>query len=87
MVVRVQVALAPYYAALRAVRRCLNPATIIACGLAVWRLGEDLEWTGRFAISGGLFSHWQVWLGIAVLLQVLDSMLQRFTRGGGADAS
>jgi hypothetical protein len=67
-----------------AFRRWLSPASAVALLLALWRLGSDLNWTGRFAISQGLFSHWQVWLAMAVLLQVVAWMLQRHGRGGGA---
>ncbi len=65
-------------------RRWLAPASAVALGVALWRLAYDLDWTGRFAISDGLFSHWQVWMALAVLLQVLDAMLGRFGHGGAA---
>jgi hypothetical protein len=42
-----------------------------------------LKWTGEFAISRGVFSHWQVWLAMAVILQVCAAMLNRYGRGGG----
>jgi hypothetical protein len=45
--------------------------------MALWRLAYDLNWTGSFAVSEGVFSHWQVWMGLALLLQVLDAMLVR----------
>ena len=47
----------------------LSPASVVAVVLAFWRLGADLGWTGHFAISTGLFSHWQVWMALAVGLQ------------------
>ena len=65
-------------------RRWLAPASAVALVAALWRLAYDLDLTGRFAISEGLFSHWQVWMGLAVLLQVLDAMLGRFGHGGAA---
>jgi hypothetical protein len=40
--------------------------------MALWRLGYDLDWTGRFAISGGIFSHWQVWMALALVLRVVQ---------------
>lgn len=58
----------------------LTPASFLAYMLALWRLGADLQWTGEFAISSGLFSHWQVWLALAALLQVAGSMLRRYHR-------
>src|SRR5271157_1810947 len=47
----------------------LPPFSVIALILAFWRLGADLGWTAQFAISAGLFSHWQVWMALAVGLQ------------------
>jgi hypothetical protein len=46
----------------------LSPASAVALALAFWRLGADLGWTAQFAISSGLFSHWQVWMALSVLL-------------------
>lgn len=62
----------------------LNLCSVVALLAAFWRLGNDLNWTKRFAISQGLFSHWQLWLALAVLLQVAATILQRHSRGGGA---
>ena len=64
--------------------RGLNLASVMALVLALWHLGNDLNWTQRFAISQGLFSHWQLWLAAAILLQVAATLLQRHSRGGGA---
>jgi hypothetical protein len=61
----------------------LTPAALMALVLGCWRLGSDLNWTGEFAISHGLFSHWQVWIALAALLQVCASILNRYGRGGG----
>ena len=49
----------------------------MALALALWRLGYDLSWTKRFAIPDGLFSHWQLWMALAVLFQVIAAKLQR----------
>jgi len=54
----------------------------MAAGLAAWRLGADLKWTGQFAISEGLFSHWQVWVAMAAILQTFAALLIRYGRGG-----
>lgn len=62
----------------------LTPAALVACVLAFWRLSSDLNWTGEFAISSGLFSHWQVWIVMGVLLQFCASTLNRYGRGAGA---
>jgi hypothetical protein len=63
--------------AARAVASMLSPAAAIALVLGFWRLGADLGWTGKFAISDGLFSHWQVWFALAVILEALSSTILR----------
>jgi len=65
----------------------LNPATVMACILALWRLAADLHWTNTFAISSGLFSHWQVWMAAAALLHFCSRALNRYGRGGDAPAA
>jgi len=66
------------------VRRWLHPASAVALLLALWRLAFDLNLAGRFADFDGLFSHWQFWMALAVLLQIVDAMLARFGAGGAA---
>ncbi len=56
----------------------LTPASVMAAILGVWRICADIGLTGEFAISTGLFSHWQVWLGIAAALQLLSLALGRY---------
>ena len=65
----------------------LTPASAMALALACWRIAADLNWTSSFAIPSGLFSHWQAWLGAAVLLQVVSRVLNRYARNGDAAAS
>lgn len=60
----------------------LTPAALMALALGIWRLGSDLDIAGEFAISGGLFSHWQVWIAMAGLLQTCASILNRYGRRG-----
>lgn len=60
----------------------LTPAALIATLLALWRIAADLNWTNRFAIASGLFSHWQVWLAGAAVLQLCARTLNRYGRGG-----
>lgn len=60
----------------------LTPAALMAYALGLWRLGADLQLTGAFAISSGFFSHWQVWLPLAVVLQLTALALNRYGRGG-----
>jgi hypothetical protein len=61
----------------------LTPAAVMACVLTLWRLAADLNVTGQFPITEGLFSHWQVWLTVAVTLQFSAILLNRY---GKADA-
>jgi hypothetical protein len=46
----------------------LSPAAVVALGLGLWRVTADLGWTETFPISHGLFSHWQVWIALAIAL-------------------
>ena len=64
----------------------LTPAALMAFALGFWRFGSDMRWTGEFAISSGLFSHWQVWTAMGVTIQVCAVALGRYGHGGGADA-
>jgi hypothetical protein len=72
--VQTQQELAPLLAAF------LSPASVVALVLAFWRLGADLGWTGQFAISTGLFSHWQVWMALAVGLQTWAAHLSKIQK-------
>jgi hypothetical protein len=49
--------------------------------LGFWRLGADMGVTGEFGITG-VFSHWQVWILTAVVLQACSHTLTRYGRGG-----
>jgi len=60
----------------------LTPAALLATVLALWRIAADLSWTGSFAIPEGFFSHWQVWLGAALLLQLCSYLLNRYAKNG-----
>ncbi|HMD70180.1 MAG TPA: hypothetical protein VKF41_02490 [Bryobacteraceae bacterium] len=64
----------------------LNPAAVTAAALAVWKLTADLNLTRSFAISSGFFSHWQVWLGAAIVLQICSRLLNRYSKTGDAAA-
>lgn len=65
----------------------LTPAALIASVLAVWRIAADLNVAGSFAIPTGLFSHWQVWLAAAILLQLCSRVLNRYGHGSDEAAS
>jgi hypothetical protein len=70
-----------------AVASLLTPAAAVTAVLAFWRIAADLDWTGSFAISAGFFSHWQVWLVAAALLQFCAYMLNRYAKTGQTSAS
>jgi hypothetical protein len=59
----------------------LTPAALIALTLAFWRLGTDLRVAAQFVIRDGLFSHWQVWMAIALVVQIVAVVLNRYGRG------
>jgi hypothetical protein len=48
-------------------------------------LGADLNLTGQFAISRGLFSHWQVWLALGAAMQAASAVLSRYARRSYSD--
>jgi hypothetical protein len=64
----------------------LSPAALVSFVLAGWRIAADLKWTNSFAIDRGLFSHWQIWMAAASLLQLCSRMLNRYGRDKDAAA-
>ena len=60
----------------------LTPAALAAYALGCWRLTADLSITREFAISRGLFSHWQVWLGVGAVIHAGAITLARYGRKG-----
>jgi hypothetical protein len=60
----------------------ITPFALTSYVMAFWRLGSDLNWLGEFFITTGLFSRWQVWLALAIAMQILANQLNRF---GGQD--
>jgi hypothetical protein len=57
--------------------------TLVSIGCAamgMWRVGTDLDWAGEFAFSTGFFSHWQVWIGAAGLIQYTSLRLLNYAR-------
>ena len=61
-----------------AVVTLLTPAVLTAGALGAWKLAADLRMAGQFAITDGLFSHWQVWLAVAGTLQLAVIALTRY---------
>jgi hypothetical protein len=58
----------------------LVPIYLCAWAMAAWRLGADMRIMGPFFLSDGLFSHWQVWFALAILLQTAAKSLRRRAR-------
>ena len=48
-----------------------------AMAMAAWRIASDLGLPIPFVITGGMFSHWQVWFSAAVLLVVTAAWVAR----------
>jgi hypothetical protein len=65
----------------------LPPSALAAGILAIWRIAADLNLTNSFAISSGIFSHWQVWLAAAVALQLCARALTRYGKSNDPAAS
>jgi hypothetical protein len=59
----------------------LAPIAVMALVLGLWGVAADLKIAGDFAISGGLFSHWQVWIASALVLAFLARLLNRYGHG------
>jgi len=59
----------------------LIPASLMAYSLGFWRLAFDLGLAGHFDITGA-FSHWQLWIGLGVVLHTAAIVLNRHARGG-----
>src|SRR5580692_12006921 len=64
-----------------AIGSLLIPAALMAYALGFWRLASDMGMAGEFGIKGS-FSHWQIWIGMAALLQATASVLNHYGRGG-----
>jgi hypothetical protein len=53
----------------------------MAYSLGFWRLASDMGMAGQFDITG-VFSHWQLWIGLGVLLHTAAITFSRYGRGG-----
>jgi hypothetical protein len=58
----------------------LTLVSVAFASLGMWRLGTDVGWAGEFVFSSGLLSHWQVWIGAAVIVQYTGWRLTRYAR-------
>jgi hypothetical protein len=64
-----------------AVAALMAPSALMAYVLGFWRLAADMGMTGAFGFTG-VFSHWQLWIALAVALQLGAVALTRYGRGG-----
>ena len=58
----------------------MTPLALMAWALGSWRVAADLKWAGEFAIARGFFSHWQVWIAVAIAVQFAAFLLHRYGR-------
>ena len=56
----------------------MTPLAVMAWALGAWRIAADMKWTGEFAITQGIFSHWQVWIAVAIGVQFAAFLLHRY---------
>jgi len=53
----------------------MGPAIISAYAFAAWSLAANLGWTDTFIFSSGPLSNWFVWLVMAVLVNLVVTLL------------
>jgi len=53
----------------------VTPSAVVASVMGLWRLTADMGWTESFPISTGFFSHWLVWIVLAIGLKFGASAL------------
>ncbi len=58
----------------------LGLAAIAGFAVCAWRWGNDLQMLESFPFVEGVFSRWQVWFGLALLLQTLSALLGSYGR-------
>jgi hypothetical protein len=64
----------------------LTPIAAGAGALAAWRFGADAGWTNTFFVAHGFLSHWQVWCGLAISMQVCARSLGRMSAASNRSA-
>ena len=60
-----------------AISSLLAPVVLMLYVLGFWRLASDMGLAGEFPFAG-LFSHWQVWMVSAGVLQTGSHLLSRY---------
>lgn len=64
-----------------AVGALLVPLALMAYVLGLWKVASDMGVAAAFPMTG-LFSHWQVWIVVGVLLHLAAASFSRYGRGG-----
>lgn len=78
MVVRIRLKRDPRFDALFAGLASLLTLLAVACLiLGAWKVFSELGWAGRFFVASGTLSHWQVWLALGIVLQLMSFRLNR----------
>jgi hypothetical protein len=88
MVVRVAIARGPFLrrarlknsGTLQVFSSLLTPISVACVLMGAWKVGDDMEWAEPFAITQGLFSHFQVWFALGSGVQALSWRLARHGR-------
>ncbi|MBC8166684.1 MAG: hypothetical protein H7Y20_12525 [Bryobacteraceae bacterium] len=79
-------ALTPSRQSALALASLMTPVAFMAWALGMWRIASDLKLAASFAISEGMFSHWQVWFAVGIAVQFAAFLLHRYAgRGQQAD--
>ncbi|MEJ5368634.1 MAG: hypothetical protein WHT08_09970 [Bryobacteraceae bacterium] len=63
----------------------LSPLAAVCFALSVWRLGQDLGFTGNFFIQDGPLAHWQPWFALSATFALASSRLNRRSQSGGGN--
>ena len=58
----------------------VTPISLMAYALAFWRLAADMGMAGAFVFDG-MFSHWRIWIALALALHAAAVALDRYGRG------
>jgi hypothetical protein len=57
----------------------LTLGSVSCLALGLWRLGVDFGWAAEFVFPDDSFlSHWQVWLVVSLLIQIVAWRLNRY---------
>ena len=58
----------------------MTPLALLAWGLGGLRLAAELQWMRDFALRTGLFSRWQVWAALGIVIQFASFLLHGYAR-------